>query len=161
MVKKAATAKDKLLKVLIIVGVVLIFFISNMAIPMFGMFISLAVGFGAYIILGRLKKEFEYSFTNGELDIDVIYNKSSRKRLFNGNVKDFEIMAHVEDKSHENTFSTANERLDFSTGTVSDNSYVFLTNYKGKRTAVVIEPNDEMLASISKILTRRRFHPKK
>ena len=161
LIKRNPTAKDKSAKFGIIAGVVLIFLIVMALIPGFGLLIVAVAGFGAYILIGRFNKEYEYIYTNGELDIDVIYNKSSRKRVFTGNVKDFEIMAHVDDPSHKNSFASANERLDYSSGTPSERSYIFLTNYKSKRVAIIVEPNDEMLEVIAKALTRRKFHPKK
>ena len=162
LIKRQPNSKDRLIRIAIIAGVVVVAFItfSIPALAMFGMIIVVIAAFLAYIFMGRLKREYEYIFTNGELDIDVIYNKSSRKRVFTGMVRDFEIMAHVEDPSHTNTFSAAEDRLDFSTGIVSESSYYFLTNYKGKRVAITIEPNEVMREAIAKVLTRRKFHPK-
>jgi len=161
LVKRTPNAKDRMMKAGLIAGVVLIFVVSMSIIPAFGLIITAAAGFGAYIFNGRLKKEFEYIFTNGELDIDVIYNKSSRKRIFNGMVRDFEIMAHIDDPNHKNSLASAQETLDYSTGIPSERSYAFLTNYKGKRLAIIMEPNNDMLEAMAKVLTRRKFYPKK
>lgn len=161
LVKRKPTGRDTLIRTGLILGVAIIFLVTMTIIPGLGMIITLAFGFGAYILNGRLKKEYEYSFTNGELDIDVIYNRSSRKRIFNGHVRDFELMAHVDDQNHKNSLNTASERLDYSTGIPSGRSYNFLTNYKGKRVAIIIEPNEEMLAAIGKAMTRSKFYPKK
>ena len=161
LVKRNPNNKDRLIKIGVIAGVVLVLFISMSIIPAFGMIITIAVGFGAYIFLGRLKREYEYSFTNGELDIDVIYNRSSRKRVFSGNVRSFELMAHVDDPSHQNSFASASEVKDYSTGTTSDRSYAFLVNYNSKRQKIIIEPNNELLEAIAKTLTRSKFYPKK
>lgn len=161
LIKRKPTTKDALIRTAVIVGVFVVFAISMAVIPTFGMIITLVAGFMGYVLMGRLKREYEYSFTNGELDIDVIYNKSSRKRVFNGNVKDFELMAHIDDQAHNNSLASANEKLDYSTGVPSDRSYVFLTNYNSKRVAITIEPNDVILEVMSKALTRRKFYPKK
>ena len=161
LVKRNPTTQDKLKKAALIAGVLLIFVITMVIIPGFGMIVTAAAGFGAYILMGRLNKEYEYIFTNGELDIDVIYNKSSRKRVFNGNVKDFELMAHIDDPNNKNSLASANEKLDYSTGIPGERSYAFLTNYKSKRVAITIEPNNEMLEAMAKVLTRRKFYPKK
>ena len=161
LVKKNPTVKDRLMQAALIFAVMVVFFISMTFIPGFGIVITLIAGFAAYILIGRLKKEYEYIFTNGELDIDVIYNKSSRKRVFSGFVKDFELMAHIDDESHKRSFGTASQTLDYSSSTPSERSYIFLTQKNNIKTAVIIEPNDEMLGAISKVLTRRKFHPKK
>jgi len=161
LIKWQNTPSDRLKKAGLILAVLAIFFLTMAIIPAFGVIVTMLAGFGAYVLMGRLNKEFEYSFTNGELDIDVIYNKSSRKRIFNGYVRDFEIMAHVNDPDHKNSIASANEHHDYSSGITSDRSYVFLTNYKSKRVSIIMEPNDEMLAAMAKALTRRKFHPKK
>ena len=160
LVKQTPSSKDKMMKLAIIAGVILIFLISMSFIPAFALIITVAAGFGAYIVMGRLKKEYEYIFTNGELDIDVIYNRSSRKRIFTCNVRAFELMAHIDDPRHKNSFASANETKDYSTGVPSERSYAFLVNYQSKRQKIIIEPNDEMLAVIAKALTRNKFYPK-
>ena len=161
LIKRSVTNKDRLAQVGIITGVVLVIVVTVNIVPQLALVITAAVGFVAYIFIGRLKKEYEYIFTNGELDIDVIYNRSSRKRVFSGNVRDFELMAHIDDPNHKNSFATAKEKRDYSAGIPSERSYSFLTNYNGKRTAIIIEPNDEILNVISKALTMRKFYPKK
>ena len=161
LVKKNPATQDKLMKAAIIIGIILVFVISMNLVPMFAPVISVAVGFGGYILIGRLKKEYEYSFTNGELDIDVIYNRSSRKRVFNGQVRNFELMAHIDDDRHQNSFSSVNETKDYSTGIPSERSYAFIANYDNKRQKIIIEPNNEMMEAIAKALTRNKFYPKR
>jgi hypothetical protein len=104
--------------------------------------------------------EYEYIFTNGDLDIDVIYNKNRRKRLFSGLVKDFEIMAHVEDKAHVGDFTNLSETKDYSSGIVGKDTYAFLTTYKSKRMKIIIEPNEMMVKAFSTVLTPRKFFKK-
>lgn len=160
LVKKQSTGKDRLIRIAAILGVIVIFIVGTVIIPVIGWALTVAAGFGTYILFGRLKKEYEYSFTNGELDIDVIYNKSSRKRVFSGYVRDFEIMAHAADLRHANTFSAADDRQDYSTGVVSDRSYTFLTRHNSKRRAITIEPNDEMFEVIVRGIPHSKFYPK-
>ena len=161
LIKREPNFKDSLTKAALVVGALLLFLAAVFFIPGLGLLVGAAVAFGAYVLAGRLNKEYEYIFTNGELDIDIIYNKSSRKRVFTGYVKDFELMAHIDDASNQNSINSANEKLDYSSGVPSERSYVFLTNYDSKRVAIIIEPNDEMLEVITKVLTRRKFYPKK
>ena len=160
LVKKQPTGKDRLIKIALILGVIVLFIAGTLFLQIFGWALTVGAGFGAYILFGRLKKEYEYSFTNGELDIDVIYNKSSRKRVFSGHIRDFEIMAHAADLRHANTFNTAEERQDYSTGIISDRSYTFLTRHNNKRKAITIEPNDTMFEVIVSRIPHSKFYPK-
>jgi hypothetical protein len=118
--------------------------------------IVFAIGFGVYYLFSFFNVEYEYTFTNGSLDIDVIYNKSRRRRLFTGDVKDFEIMARLTDNEKAPEFRSAEVILDYSGG-VDDRAYAFLTRYKGKTVKIIIEPNDIMIQAFGTALTPRKF----
>lgn len=160
IVKRHPTSKDTLKRVGLVLAVFAVMIITFMLITPFAPVITLVAGFGAWFLMSYLRVEYEYAFTDGELDIDVIYNRSRRKRLFSAKVKDFEIMAHVEDKMRMGEFQGAAETLDYSSGVVSNDTYAFLTNYKGKRTKIIIEPNAVMLKAMATVLTRRKLHVK-
>lgn len=160
IVKRKPTGKDLMKRVGLVAAVIIIFFMSMYFIGQFAFIITVAAGFGAYLLMNMLNLEYEYIFTNGELDIDVIYNRTRRKRLFSGSVSDFEVMAHVEDKAHIGDFASANETKDYSSGAVTDHTYAFLTNYKGKRLKILFEPNDVFIKAISTVLTPRKLFKK-
>ena len=160
IVKRQPNSKDTLKRTGLLIAVVIVGFLAFGIIPAFAPFLVLAAGFGAWILMGFLKVEYEYAFTDGELDIDAIYNRSRRKRLFSARVNDFELMAHVEDKVQMGAFQGAVEVKDYSSGVVNENTYAFLLNYRGKRTKFIIEPNAVMLKAMATVLTRRRLHIK-
>ena len=160
IVKRKPTTMDALKRVGLIVAVLVITVLAFAVIPAIAPFIMIAAGIGAWFCMGYLRKEYEYAFTDGELDIDVIYNRSRRKRVFTAKVNDFEIMAHVEDKMRTSEFQSAVEVYDYSSGEVNNDTYAFLLNYKGKRTKFIIEPNAVMLKAMATVLTRRRLHLK-
>jgi len=159
LVKKAVTGKNTALRFGFVALAVIIFFFC-LAIPVvqqFAVFVAAALIFGVYLLISRQNVEYEYIFTNGELDIDVIYNKSKRKRLFSSTIKDVEIMAHVQDTAHTRELSNAAETKDYSSGVVGPNTYAFVMPYKGKRTKFIIEPNEMMLKAFSTVLTPRKL----
>ena len=158
IVKRHPKKTDMLIRIGLVLAVIIISIIGIGAAGMFGPAIAMAAAFGAWYVMSLLKVEYEYAFTDGELDIDVIYNRSRRKRLFSARVNDFEIMAHVEDNLHAGSFHGAQETKDYSSGVVGPNTYAFLINYRSKRTKVIIEPNEVMLKALAKVLTRRRLH---
>ncbi|MCL2030817.1 MAG: hypothetical protein FWG93_04665, partial [Oscillospiraceae bacterium] len=50
-------------------------------------------------LLGRrLNVEYEYIFTNGDIDFDIIYGRTRRKRLLSANCREFELMAPVKEE---------------------------------------------------------------
>ena len=160
IIKRKPTTKTTLYRAGLILAVALVFIAGTAFLGGWGTTLALIAGFGAYFAMGFLYVEYEYTFTSGELDIDIIYNKSRRKRLFSGQVKDFEIMAHAEDKIHAGDFSNTQETLDCSSGEVSDDTYAFLTNYNGKRLKIIIEPNEMMFKAIASSLTPRKLFKK-
>ena len=160
IVKRKPTTGDMVKKIGLAAAVLVIFIVSSPYLGQFAIFITFAAGFGAYILMGRLNVEYEYIFTNGDLDIDIIYNRTQRKRLFTGRVSDFEVMAHVTDNNHAGDFSSAVETKDYSSGVVSDITYAFLTFYKNKRTKIIFEPNEMMMKAISSALTPRKLFKK-
>ena len=160
IVKRNPTGMDVIKRTGLILLVVIVF-IACIGIPMLTPFtpiITLAVGFGAFFLNGYLKVEYEYIFTNGELDIDVIYNRSRRKRLFSTSVKSFEIMAHVDDMNHAGSFNRAHEIHDYSSGVKGPNTYAFLANYNNKQLKVIIEPNEKMMDAIKGSIPRSKLH---
>jgi hypothetical protein len=157
IIKRQPAMRERILRVLIIVLAAVIVFLAMTLISAFGPIISFGVVFGAWYLLTFFNIEYEYVFTSGELDIDVIYNKSRRKRLFSGNVNQFELMCHIEDNMRNGGFTGAESSLDYSAGPVSKNTYAFLTLHKGKRTKIIFEPNEKILKAIAGVMSRQKL----
>lgn len=129
----------------------------------FTFLIILIVGIDIYIAVKKIKelnREYEYAYTNGALDIDVIMNREKRKNVFSGMVSEFEIMAHIDDKEHLALYDKL-PISDFSSGEVLGNTYVFVTTYKGKRKKFIFEPREDILMDMRRELTPRRLYIKK
>jgi len=158
IVKRKPTVKDTVIRVLLIVLVILIFFASALLVQALAVVITAVAAFGAFYLMSFLSVEYEYIFTNGELDIDIIYNKSRRKRQLSTKVNDFEIMAHIDDKNHESVFTMAQETRDYSSGVHGQDTYMCMLTLKGKKVKLIIEPNEKMLKAIAGSITRRKLH---
>ena len=76
---KAIIVGALLLDIVIVAAVT--FFALLFLSPAFTCLFVAAVVFGSYKNISSLSVEFEYIFTNGDLDIDKITAKSSRKRM--------------------------------------------------------------------------------
>jgi len=168
IVKRKQTGMDSLKRVGLVVAMIIVFIIALVVVPYIAPGLAfltpvliLLAGFGAFFLNGLLKVEYEYIFTNGELDIDIIYNRSRRKRAFSSHVNKFDIMAHVEDMTHAGAFHGAQETKDFSSGAVGENTYAFLVNYNSKRTKVIIEPNEKMMDAMKGSISRSKLHLKR
>ncbi len=116
-----------------------------------GVVLSAIIGVGLYFLYTRQKKEFEYIITNDTLDIDVIYNKSKRKRLISINVKEVSFMTYATNQN-SSEFNNVSKTLDFSSGEVNENTMYCKTIVNGSVTKVIIEPNENILDGIKKYL---------
>ncbi len=158
IVKKRRTGKD-FLKIfgIIFAGVILLFlFMAFSQIIGFLMpILIVAIVYGLYFFISNTNREYEYIVTNGEIDIDVIIARRRRKRVFNGRVRDFEIMAKTDSDDFREAQKGNYALADYSSSPVASDSWFFLTEYKGQRTMVIFQPDDRMLASMKK------FNPSK
>ena len=99
LVKKKST-QDLMNQIFLIIGCILICFLCTYVfIFIFPKFIWLippvwgATIYGTVIARRNFSIEYEYIFTNGQLDIDIIKGKAKRKSLLSLNVRDIEYMA--------------------------------------------------------------------
>ncbi len=170
LVKKLYTKDDTKKRVIIMFAAafVLLFFwelINSVAVlnpdyyySLMILMLFLAIGdiFIACKFVNNLNKEFEYVYTDGCLDIDAIINKRKRKRVFSGYVEEFEVMAPYGDVQHLAIYDGL-KTVDFSSGTVKDNTYVFVSVYKSKKKKYIFEPCSEIVTAIRSDLSSRRL----
>ena len=158
IVKRRQTAKDSAIKFCLVLLVILIAVVMIFVNAAFMPIVVAAAAFGAWFLMSYLNVEYEYAFTNGEIDIDIIYNKSRRKRLMTVKVKEFEIMAPTDSTEHAHAFQVAQEVVDCSSGTDSNAAYACLLSHNSKRVKLIIEPNEKMLKAIAGTMSRRKLH---
>lgn len=105
LVKKYPSNSETLKKTLIIVAAVIISIISLfLTFTIFPAFAVLIVGaiFGAYYLISQMYTEYEYTFTNGTLDIDKIIAKKDRVEMVSVEVKYFTDFQAVKEDSNLN-----------------------------------------------------------
>jgi len=163
IVKRKPTMLDSIKRAGLIFVVVAVAF-TTFAVPglnVFAPIIIIAVGFGAFYLNAFLNVEYEYVFTSGDLDIDAIYDKRRRKRLFSARVNDIDIMAPIEDTVQSGSFNNASETNDYSSGVAGPDTYAFMINLKGKRVKIIFEPNDKMMDTIKGSMSRNKLQLRK
>ncbi|GHU50811.1 hypothetical protein AGMMS49975_02610 [Clostridia bacterium] len=162
LVRKYPTTGDKILKLtLCVVGAVVetaVFLFSakiyqNILLPVIVLF---GIYFGLRKLFSFLDIEYEYSYTNGELDIDCIYAKNNRRRVFSGNVSGFEFMAHISEKKEFKFDAEKN----YGSGKITDNTYYFFCVYNNVRTKIIFEPNATFINLFKSVLPRKFFDKK-
>lgn len=159
LVTKAPNKEFFTKRFMIIIGSMFLCFISFVAaffgIPVFTqLWIAIIAGvcYGGYKLLLSLNIEYEYIITNGDMDIDVIKGKTTRKRLCSLSVKNIEKIG-LYNKSmnfHGYTMINAAENSD------DENSWYF--TFKSKRVGnviVIFTPNERTLDTIKHHLSRQ------
>lgn len=114
------------------------------------------VGYGLFYLLRGFSREFEYTITNGELDIDLIIAQRKRKRVFSGAARNFESMAPMSrgpqagPGAGQATGSTA---VIDCRGQGKGVHYEIRSEYKGQRVVVLFTPDDIIVNQL------KRFNP--
>lgn len=153
--------KTKMSKVIIIVsGVILAILAMLFGGGFLGPLVVVAIIFGASYLVKGMNLEYEYILTNDEVDVDKIMNKERRKRYFTFNLKEIELMAHMDDEVRKPEFDRAEKVLDIGSGEMGPNTYFILFNHNNVLTKLIIEPNEEMQKAMftrspSKIFLKR------
>lgn len=156
LVARKPNQKDLLKKVGIIgVGIIVIFaaltieFLMAFIVP-----VIIVIIVGVVFLMRRYNIEYEYVFTNGELDIDRITNKSRRKQVLSVNVKSFETMVPAGNKNYESEISHFTKLYDFGSGTVTENTYIAIFDKDKERVKMIFEPNEQMFKAIRAYIPR-------
>ncbi|MBR4868651.1 MAG: hypothetical protein IKU10_05805 [Clostridia bacterium] len=121
------------------------------------------VVFGVFKLSSRLNLEFEYSVTNGVLDIDKIINRSDRKRMISVEIKSFDRFEVYDDEK----MLAEKDKFDLTVAAVADPQgedeiYVAVFRHPVKgRVRVVFQPGKKVLDTVTNALPRnlqpRRF----
>lgn len=156
LVKKEQSAKDKIIKFLLI-GLIAVTAVVGLVF-IFAWIGTLILGVAAYFVLPNLDLEYEYVFVNGELDVDKIMAKSKRKRLKSFDLAKLEIMAPV--NSHRMDYQNHNSKLkvvDFSSGNKNHKVFAMIIPDEKEVCKVLLEPDRELLENIKKTCPRKVF----
>lgn len=116
--------------------------------PIFVYFIVLAIAvlyFVAFKCASKLNVEFEYSVTNGEVDIDMITAKSTRKRMVSFSAKNIESTRFVKNSSFKDvSFVCCNTNCEYFIVTARDDS--------GSLKRIAMAPNQKVIDAIKKFM---------
>lgn len=155
LVSRKTNSKDTMKKIgMILLGVVIIALIS-LVFPAFSIVSVIFVGWIEFVLIRRFNLEFEYIFTNGELDIDKIYNKLKRKHALTIDVRSFVVMTKMNNPALKSEIGNINQVVDYSTGEITDSTYAAVYEQEGKRIQLIFEPNETLFNAI------RAYIPKK
>ncbi len=106
-------------------------------------------------LMKRMDLEFEYSYFNGDLDIDKIMAKQSRKKVFSTDMESMIVVApagSIELQPYKQL-----KAIDYSSNTGNGKVYELVTNYNGRKVKVLLEPSQELLDGMRMKAPRKVF----
>lgn len=153
IIQKKIEKSDKIKAAAIIVGALIIaallvvVILNSPGAAALAVFGIIGVAFAAYSLIIGLSVEYEYCFVNGELTIDKITNKSSRKQMVVLNVKDVEKMGRI-GSGNFNPHS-AGRVLNFSYSDEPEEGF-FMQYRDGEKglTTIIISPEEEFMMNM-------------
>nr|PZN11039.1 MAG: hypothetical protein DIU64_04010 [Caldicoprobacter oshimai] len=105
-----------------------------------------ALAYGCFVLKNNQRIEYDYTFTNGILDIAKIINNSKRKKLLSVDVREFEVIAPISDEGfkrmlhHKGIQNRYNYFLNRGPGL-----YYGIFTQDGVKSMLVFEPSDKLV----------------
>ena len=124
------------------------FFLFPLGILFFGIMIVAAI-----FLFRQLDLEFEYLYVNGDLDIDKIMAKQKRKRVFQTNVSELEVIAPT-GSAELNAFQNIKAH-NFSTMNPDHKTYTMVVVKNGQKEKIIFEPNQTILEGMRMLAPRK------
>ncbi len=104
-----------------------------------------------------LRMEYEYTFTNGELDFACVFGNKKRKTLGTVRVKNVEACGMVASGSFQRYLRMQGvKKMNWFLNRGADLMYLFFQK-DGKKTLIILEPSEEMAGLIKQYLPRGVF----
>jgi hypothetical protein len=125
-----------------------------------GTLITGGLTYGCFVVRNNQRIEYDYTFTNGILDIAKIINNSKRKRLLSTDIREFEVIAPTSDEGFQRILQHGNieKKYNFFLNRGGGLYYgVFI--HEGKKSLLVFEPS-ETLVNMFKIYIPRNVKTK-
>lgn len=149
LVKKAMTTNDHLRKVMLVIIALslsgLLIVLAMMMAPQFllmGLFASGFLIYGAFYFGKDIETEYEYLYTNGDMDIDKILGQRRRKRLVSGNIHTVTEFGRYTD---DVVFDDEKTVVDASSGYEEEHWYLAFTSKHYGECYLIFTPNEDML----------------
>ena len=147
LVNRRPSKVFKALKAFCIVILVLVAAAFLLTFNVFLMVGVVAMGFATHYANSFTKVEYEYIYVNGDMAVDRILNKSSRKRLIVFDMSKVEIVAPLGSPKLDGFAHKDYKQVDYTSGVRKPGSHIFVMYY-GDGQKVLLEPNRELVEAM-------------
>lgn len=111
---------------------------------------AIGAGFGTYFLFRNTKVEYEYTFTNGELDIDKIIAQTKRKEMLSVSVGKFTDFGKYTAETPE---ETSDMTVVFATDNIVEHEYYADFPHEAYgNTRLIFVPNEKVVSNIISFL---------
>ena len=121
-----------------------------------GLLIELVFCAGAAVVLflfrDRLRTEYEYTFTNGDLDFAMVFNNQKRKSLGSLKVRNVEAFGPVNGKSFQRYITMPDVKKNNWFLNRGSELYFFYFQKENNKRIIILEPSEEMVSYIKQYL---------
>ena len=111
-----------------------------------------------YLYKDRMRAEYEYTFTNGDLDFAQVFNNQKRKNLGTMRVKNVDSFGPVDSEAFRKLINMPGLKRKNWFLNRDANLFYFYYQKESSRTVIVIEPSTEMVDIIKKYLPHGVYH---
>ncbi len=105
----------------------------------------------------RLRTDYEYTFTNGEMDFAKVFNNQKRKNLGTMRVKNVEAFGPVSSSSFQRYITMPGIKKEHWFLNRGAELYYFYFVKDGNKRVIILEPSEEMVDLIKKYLQRGAY----
>ena len=110
-----------------------------------------------YLFRGHLRTEYEYTFTNGDMDFAQVFNNMKRKSLGTMRVKNVEAFGPVDSDGFRRYVSMPGIKVSNWFLNRGANLYYFYFQKESNKRLIVLEPSEEMVEMVKKYLPHSSY----
>ncbi|MBQ7063462.1 MAG: hypothetical protein IJM90_01035 [Firmicutes bacterium] len=130
--------------------------VAFVLIPNFFSIVLLVTVLLIFFFWRRIDREYEYIYTDGVIDIDVIYGRSSRKRLLSADAKEFQFISWCKGGQFRAQMDASYDKtLDAGRGGLNDDSYIGVVTYRDKTYKLIFEPDERIVKALRRYIPRK------
>lgn len=105
-----------------------------------------------FLFRDRLRTEYEYTFTNGDVDFAQVYNNQKRKSLGSLKVRNVEAFGPVNGKSFQRYITMPDVKKNNWFLNRGSELYFFYFQKENNKRIIILEPSEEMVSYIKQYL---------
>jgi len=127
--------------------------LSQYGLSMITPIVICGAGIGAWYLIGVMRIEYEYTYFNGEFDLDVITAKRKRRRVATVRVREFEQFGKYSElgKSISEMKSEYGKRYFMCSHPQNPDCYYAVFRKEHEIALLVFEPDEELVSEMKKI----------